>query len=473
MERRADGLLAARPAALRAEDLGISPLATSETIPSAWYVDADFHAFDRKVVLERSWQYVGPASRVAEPGTFVSDIVAGNPVVAVRDRAGRLRAFYNVCKHRGGPLVTTPCGAARMLQCQYHGWTYRLDGMLRGVPRFDRTELFDKRDYGLTEIAVGIWEGLLFVCLRPDETPPLADIMQGIRERITGVDPAARVPAPGAADVLAPGAAADYTSREMPAKEKSAPESLAPESQAPNALYDLASFTYAARDVYAVKANWKVYVDNYLEGYHLPLVHPELCDLLDFSTYVTETFDWYSLQHSPIKAASKAYGAANEQAYYYFVFPNLMLNILPGRLQVNRVDQVASNACSVVFDYYYGQSTSSPGPNPGSESEGAEPKAPPATTHRTTGRTVVDRIPPDRIAADRAFSDRVQAEDIDICEHVQRGLQSNAYDRGRFSYDLEGGVHHFQSALKRAYRDELYAREAGELSVAAPPTRPE
>lgn len=388
------------------------PLATSETIPSAWYIDPEYHAFDQQVVMERSWQYLGPASRIAAPGSYISDFVAGNPVVAVRDQDGQLRAFYNVCKHRGGPLVTAPCGAARMLQCQYHGWTYRLDGMLRGVPRFDRTELFDKRDYGLTEIAVSAWEGLLFVCLRPEETPPLADIMQGIRERITGY-------AQGA-----PGG-----------------------GHAPNPLYDLVSFAYAARDTYDVKANWKVYVDNYLEGYHLPLVHPELCDLLDFSTYVTETFDWYSLQHSPIKAESEAYGAANEQAYYYFVFPNLMLNILPGRLQVNRVDQVAPNACSVVFDYYYGDFGTSDSPGP-------------QTSPTTADRATADRATADRATADRAFSDRVQAEDIEICEHVQRGLASNAYDRGRFSYDLEGGVHHFQSVLKRAYRDELDAHRS-------------
>ncbi|PIQ63819.1 MAG: (2Fe-2S)-binding protein [Bacteroidetes bacterium CG12_big_fil_rev_8_21_14_0_65_60_17] len=367
------------PAALKADDLTTRPLATSQTIPSAWYTDPEFHAFDRRYVLERSWQYVGPASRTAEPFSYISDFVAGNPVVVVRDRGGTLRAFYNVCKHRGGPLVTAPCGTARMLQCQYHGWTYRLDGMLRGVPRFDRTELFDKRDYGLTEIAVATWEGLVFVCLRPDETPPLAEIMDGIRERI------------------------EASETGHPAAARSA--------------CDLASFQFAARDTYDVNANWKVYVDNYLEGYHLPLVHPELCDLLDFGTYNTETFDWYSLQHSPIRADSDACGPANEQAYYYFVFPNLMLNILPGRLQVNRVDQVRPNACSVVFDYYYGE-------------------LPTAA---------------DRAAADRTFSDRVQAEDIDICEHVQRGLESNAYDRGRFSYDLEGGVHHFQTRLKRAY----------------------
>ncbi|MEQ9103062.1 MAG: SRPBCC family protein [Rhodothermales bacterium] len=345
-------------------DLEIAPLATSETIPSAWYTDPAFHAFDLAAVLARSWQYVGPASDVAEPGSYVTDFVAGNPVLVARDRTGALSAFYNVCKHRGGPLATDRCGRAQMLRCQYHGWTYRMDGMLRGVPRFDRTELFDKKNYGLTPIGVEIWEGLLFVCLEPENATPIAELFAGIPEHIAPIrltDPAFRV-----------------------------------------------------RDSYDVACNWKVYVDNYLEGYHIPLVHPELCELLDYRSYETETFTHYSLQHSPIKNASTAYGPADGAAYYYFVFPNLMLNILPGRLQVNRVDALAPDRCRTLFDYY-------------------------ATAEHN-------------IDEDRAFSDRVQQEDIHICEHVQRGLASRAYDRGRFSYDLENGVHHFQSMLKTAYR---------------------
>lgn len=357
------------PTELDPADLAVSDLARSETIPSAWYTAPAFHAFDRRTVLARSWQYIGAATDVAEPGSYVTDFVAGNPIVVARDRHEELSAFYNVCKHRGGPLATDRCGRAQMLQCQYHGWTYRMDGQLRGVPRFDRTELFDQRDYGLTRIQVDIWGGMIFVCLDPEGVPPLSKVMDGIPERI-----------------------------------------------APQRLEDL---SFHQRDTYAVKCNWKVYADNYLEGYHIPLVHPELCDLLDFRSYVTETADQYSVQFSPIKTESAAYGPADGQAYYYFVFPNMMFNILPGRLQVNRVDARASNACSVVFDYYY-----SAGP-------------------------LEERV--QRMAEDRAFSDRVQAEDIDICEHVQRGLESDAYDRGRFSVDLEAGVHHFQQLLKDAY----------------------
>lgn len=134
----------------------------------------------------------------------------------------------------------------------------------------------------------------------------------------------------------------------------------------------------------------------------------------------------YSLQHSPLKDDDNIYGSASEQAFYYFIYPNIMLNILPGRLQVNRVDPQAWNACQTVFDYYY------------------------------TSETLA--ADPGRIQADRTFSDQVQAEDIDICERVQAGLESRAYDQGRFSYDLEGGVHHFQQLLKRSYRN---ARETG------------
>lgn len=351
---------------LHDEALTEEPLAVAKTIPSAWYVDPAFHNLDRDAVMARTWQYVGPASRVREYGDFMSDLIAGNPVVVIRDKDGELRAYFNVCKHRGGPLAMEECGHAKVLQCKYHGWTYLLDGSLRGVPRFDRTELFDKKDFGLDALAVQEWQGMIFVCLEPHEAPPFDEVVAGIEERI-----------------------------------------------APMMLSEL---TFDQRDRYAVKANWKVYVDNYLEGYHIPLVHPDLMGVLDFRDYQTDTMEHCSLQHSPFKDEENIYGSPDQEAFYYFIYPNIMLNILPGRLQVNRVDATAHNACSTVFDYYY--------------------------------------LTPDpaRIEQDRLFSDQVQAEDIDICERVQAGLESRAYDRGRFSYDLEGGVHHFQQCLKRSYR---------------------
>ena len=202
------------------EALEEAPLARSKTIPSAWYVHPDFHAFDRDVVMARTWQYVGPAERVRHHGDFMSDIIAGNPIVVIRDKEGELQAYFNVCKHRGGPLAMEECGHSKVLQCKYHGWTYLLDGSLRGVPRFDRTELFDKKDFGLDAVAVREWQGMIFCCLEPEKAPPFDEVIDGIVERI--------------------------------------------------APLEMASLDFHQRDRYDVRANWKVYVDNYLEGYHIP-----------------------------------------------------------------------------------------------------------------------------------------------------------------------------------------------------------
>jgi choline monooxygenase len=361
---------------LTPETLRVRPLAQAETIPSSWYTDPRFLPFEQDVVFGRTWQYAGHVSQLPAPGAFLRAEVAGNPLVLVRDHDGAVRAFYNVCRHRGGPLAMEEHGCATMLQCKYHGWTYRLDGTLRGVPRFDRTELFDKRDYGLVPVTVQDWQGLLFVTLAADPLP-LAAVLDGVAARI----------APMRLDAM----------------------------------------PFARRVAYDVACNWKVYVDNYLEGYHIPLVHPELCTVLDYRAYVTETHAHYSLQHSPLRARDTPgpYGVADGEAYYYFVFPNTMLNVLPGRLQVNRVVPAGPDRCRVLFDYCYDDVTSDEAQR--------------------------------RIADDLAFSDVVQAEDAGICAHVQRGLASRGYDRGRFSVECEGGVYHFQNLLRAAFGEALAA----------------
>ena len=360
-----------RPA-IDENDLVVHPLATAETIPSAWYTSDEFDRLDAEAIFEKTWQYVGPLLRVANPGQYMSATVAGNPVVVVRDKDKTLRAFFNVCRHRGGPLVTDECGELRMLQCQYHGWTYRLDGMLRGVPRFDRTELFDREDYGLTPLQVMEWSGLLFVRLGESE----ADVTRALADIQTSIAP-----------------------------------------------MDISTLRFHRRVTYDVNCNWKVYVDNYLEGYHIPLVHPELCDVLDYAAYATDTFDYHSLQHSPMRTDSA--GGSEERAFYYFVYPNFMLNILPGRLQTNVVVADGPDHCFVHFDYYYDEEV--------------------FARHEH------------RILADQDFAEKVQQEDIEICKHVHRGLKSRGYDRGRFSFDAENGVHHFQSLLKVDYRRHLMA----------------
>lgn len=388
------------PLPFRREDLAVRPVGRSETIPSSWYLSPEVFAFERDAVFADSWQYAGPSAGLEDAGSYRAAEAAGDPAFVVRGNDGALRAFYNVCRHRGGPLVTDAEGRKAMLQCGYHGWTYTCEGTLRGVPRFDRVELFDRRDYGLVPLGLAAWENLLFVRASgkqsrarragggPGDPPPEA------------WNPPGRLPRDGALEAIL-----DAVRLRVPAG-------------------TLARMGFHRRQSYEVECNWKVYVDNYLEGYHLPFVHPELCDLLEVGSYVTELFDRVSLQRSPLSPGDSPYAApaagSLPEALYYFVFPNFMLNILPGRLQTNLVVPLSPERTRVIFDYFYDASLYGPDAGPRE--------------------------------ADIAYSDKVQREDIGICELVQRGLRSRAYDRGRFSVEMERGVHHFQTLLKRAFR---------------------
>ncbi|HMY36899.1 MAG TPA: aromatic ring-hydroxylating dioxygenase subunit alpha, partial [bacterium] len=334
---------------------------------------------DREYIFSKSWQYVGHVSQVAEAGQYLTATVADNPVVVLRDTENHLRGFYNVCRHRGGPLVTDARGTCnKVLQCQYHGWTYKTDGSLRGIPRWNYVDLFDKKDYGLVPLQVDVWGGLVFVSLEK-EPMPLTKLFQGAQERISR---------------------------------------KAYDADLERRLFS--DLTFYKRIVYPVHANWKVYADNYLEGYHLPFVHPELTSMLDYAQYVTETYEYYSIQYSPFSEEGNVYKTNEGEALYYFVWPNFMLNILPGRLQVNRIIPDGHERCHVIFDYFY------------------------ADLSTEAKRAMAED--------DIAYSDKVQKEDCDICEHVHKGLMSDVYDRGRFSVECENGVYHFQNLLKKNYQ---------------------
>ncbi|MEO8448973.1 MAG: aromatic ring-hydroxylating dioxygenase subunit alpha [Gemmatimonadota bacterium] len=353
------------------DTLTVQPVERSDTIPSAWYVDPKFHAVDRDAIFARTWQGVGHLSQLGNPGDYFLATVADNPIIVLRDREGVLRAFYNVCRHRGGPLAIEPQGCVKALTCKYHGWTFMLDGSLRGVPQWDRVELFDKGDFGLVPVRVDTWEDFVFVNLAEEPAHPLGDVLAGIRERIAPIE--------------------------------------------------LRAKRFVKRIDYEVGANWKVYIDNYLEGYHIPHVHPELVNLLDFQRYNTYCHPHYSYQHTPLASGETVYSAGGGEAFYYWVFPNFMLNVAPKRVQANLVQPLGPHRCRVTFWYYYD-----------------DPDDPAQQV---------------RLLEDIAFSDHVQQEDREICERVQQGLSSRAYDRGRFSVQMESAVHHFQALLKEAYRD--------------------
>ena len=342
----------------------VEPLDRARALAVPYYVDPDWARREQQAVFARSWQLAAHEGELADPGDHVATEIAGRPVLIVRQADGSLRGFYNVCKHRAGPLALCNGRGARALHCKYHGWTYTLEGQLRSAPEMDGAADFDKSTIRLDEIRVSTWQGLVFVALDAD-VPPLDTVYAGINERIRPVEPG--------------------------------------------------RMRFHRRTRYDIACNWKVYVDNFLEGYHLPHVHPGLCKVLDYRAYDTELFDWYSLQHSPIRDAGDIYGDGD--AWYYYVYPNVMLNIMPGRMQTNRVLPQGIDRCVVEFDFYYSDD--------------------PAALARA------DR--------DEQFSDEIQQEDISICEAVQKGLTSGAYEPGRLCPKREGGVWHFQNLMRQAY----------------------
>jgi choline monooxygenase len=342
-------------------------LNTARALAARHYFGEEMLERERRGVFGRSWQLVAHRGQLAEPGDHVVEDVAGTPVLLLRGRDGVLRAFPNVCRHRAGPLA--PCSGKGMhtVRCRYHGWLYNQEGQLLGAPEMQDAEDFDVRGVRLPPLRVREWQGLVFLALS-DDVPAFDEVYGGIVERV--------------------------------------------------APLDLSALRYTRRDTWDVACNWKVYIDNFLEGYHLPIVHPGLSRVLDYRAYDTELFAWYSLQHSPLRNNDGIYG--DGQAFYYFVYPNVMLNIMPGRLQTNRILPLGPGRCRIEFDYYYAQDP--------------------------------DALA--RIAKDRGFSDEIQAEDIAICEAVQKGLASGFYEAGRLCPKREGGVWHFHELLRAAYARE-------------------
>ncbi|HEX6288548.1 MAG TPA: SRPBCC family protein [Herpetosiphonaceae bacterium] len=355
---------------MKPSDFTFEPdLSRATTIPASWYLDASALALEQERIFGRTWQLVGRLEQVRRPGDFFTCTVVDEPLVVTRARDGALHAFFNVCRHRAGP-VAQGAGHRQTLQCIYHGWTYDLDGRLRTTPEFEGVSCFEKADNGLVPVRVDTWGPFVFVNLDAS-APSLAETLGAIPSE-TGHLPLERM-------------------------------------------------SFYKRVDYEIACNWKVYVDNYLEGYHIPISHPGLFKEIDYSAYRVETFRYYSKQYAPIRHNPESLYYRNleqgtdAQALYYWVFPNLMLNIYPDNLQINIILPLGYDRTLTIFEWY-----------------------------------VLDADRPEiaeDFARSFAFSDLVQHEDIGICEAVQRGLRSRSYDRGRFSVLRENGVHHFHGLL--------------------------
>jgi choline monooxygenase len=357
-------------------------LSLASTLPARAYFDPAELERERDRVFGRTWQAVGHADRLRTSGDFFTCEVAGEPLLLTRGEDGKNRALSNVCRHRAGPVARGE-GNRRALQCGYHGWTYGLDGTLRATPEWDGVREFDRAAHALPAFRVEAWGPLLFVNLDA-ASPDLTSFL--------GTIPA--------------------ETRDLP----------------------IGRMRLWKQVDYEIACNWKVYVDNYLEGYHIPIVHPGLFRLLDYRAYRVETAALHSKQHAPIRSESgvpvPSGAAAAPEALYYWLFPNLMLNFYPDNLQINVVVPISPERTLARFEWYV-----------------LDPDRPGAT---------------EELAKSLAFADQVQREDIEICEAVQRGLRSRTYRSGRYSVLRENGVHHFHGLLHRFLR----AEDGSEGSVA-------
>ena len=351
-----------------------SDLSTASTLPARWYVEPEFLALETEKIFYRTWQPVGRLEDVMRIGDYFSCEVLDQPIVVVRNGGDELRAFYNVCPHRAA-IVAQGRGNRKSLQCKYHGWTYDLDGKLMRAPEFEGVQNWNSDEVCLTPIKVEAWGPWIFVNLDPAATP-MSETYSEIHNEI------------GAAG------------------------------------FHLDAMRLIERRDYLIDCNWKVYVDNYLEGYHLPIAHPGLYREIDYDQYRVDTYRLYSKQHAPIREVNdreirdRRYarsGEGEEDALYYWIFPNVMLNVYLDNTSINIIIPVGHDKTLTVFEWYF----ETPGTGAGWESM----------------QQII------------AFSDEIQQEDIELCEWVQRGLQSKAYDRGRFSVLRENGVHHFQSLV--------------------------
>jgi choline monooxygenase len=349
-------------------------IARASTLPSWFYRDPSIVQEQRERLFARSWQFIGDSSRVKAPGQVMPfTLLEGcldEPLVLTRDVDDRLHLLSNVCTHRGTIVCEGP-GSERHLRCRYHGRRFGLDGRFQHMPEFEGVADFPSKKDDLAAVRLDGWGGLLFASLDP--AIGLHELIAPLKERLAWL--------PLEAFAFDPGSSREYL----------------------------------------VQCNWALYCENYLEGFHIPYVHASLAETLDYAGYRTELFGWCSLQLGVARGGEAAFelprtspdAGQHIAAYYWWLFPNTMLNFYPWGLSINVVRPLAVDRTRVSFLSYVWR-------------------------------------PEKRAAGAGAGLDRVEREDEAIVEAVQRGMRSRYYDRGRYSPAREQGVHHFHRLVAAA-----------------------
>ena len=346
--------------------------------PSQWYTDAALWELERRAIFARAWHPAVRTAELAEPGAYASGCHVGEPWVIVRNAEGEIAAFSNTCRHKGREVVTGRGVAADRLVCGYHAWAYDLSGRLRSAPKMAGIEAFDRDAMSLPRLALDRWGPWAFVS--HGSPAPLAE--------------------------------------------------QHPELDAALQAREWDRLVFVDRKSWTIECNWKVYVDNYLDGgYHIPHMHPSLDAQLDMASYRTTLFGASSIQASDAAPAPDQRTHVDAQvrigggAIYAWIYPNLMLNRYGPCLDSNLVIPLGPDRCRVEYEFYF------------MDTDGPQAQA--------------------FVAQSIEQADITQREDIAICESVQRGLASEHYRAGRYAPRVEVGEHHFHRLLAADYRAAL------------------
>jgi choline monooxygenase len=322
------------------------------TLPTRFYSDPTVYDAERRGVFAAGWQFLGREVELSAPGDYIAAEIAGYPLLAVRGADGQIRGFHNVCRHRAGPLVDDGIGSCgKELTCRYHGWRYALDGRLRSAVGFGAAEGFDPREFGLYPAAVQVWRGFVFVNADAKATPLAA--------------------------LVAP-------------------------LEALFAERDIRMAPAVTRRSHDIACNWKTYVENYLEGYHIGPIHPELAAEIEVEDYRVTMHGEVAIHDVPTRS-----GANN--GLWAWLWPNLAINVFRYGLMVEHMKPIGPDRTRLDYLYFHDEG--------------------------------------DDMAAVLEASDQLTGQDRDICEAVQRNLDAGVYQTGVLSPRHEGAVGWFQNRI--------------------------
>ncbi len=336
------------------------------TLPSSFYNDPRVFEAVKEKIFVKTWHYIAdttalPQNSSVYPFTLLPGVL-DEPLVLTKDKNGKVRCLSNVCTHRGN-IIVEKAGPSRMMSCGYHGKCFRLDGNFKSMPGFQDAENFPTKKDDLPEIQVAEWLGMFFVAINP--TVSFEEMIAPMQKRLDWQD------------------------------------------------FSKYSFQKETSKDYFVDANWALYCDNFLEGFHIPFVHPGLNDAIEMEQYDYVIYPYCNLQigmakeneaHFDLAESSVDYGQ-KIFAYYYWLFPNMMFNFYPWGLSMNIVEPLAQNKTTIKFRTYLNAAVGKP--------------------------------------ANNEDIDQTEMEDEAVVESVAKGIRSRLYDKGRFSPSMEQGVHHF------------------------------